>query len=91
VLSPPRITAAQAAAALREQRLAMIEAIAERLAHYPPMNQAELAAMLGIARQRLNRLLKKEAELFSLDSLARIAARAGLSVHLRVARPYRRR
>ncbi len=87
----PRVTAGQTQTALRELRLGMIDAIAERLAHYPEMNQAELAATLGIARQRLNRLLKKEVELFSLDSLARIAARAGLSVRVRLARPYRRR
>lgn len=47
--------------------------------------------MLGITRPRLNRLLKREVGLFGLDSLAAIAARAGLVVRVTVTRPYRHR
>ena len=88
---PPYRTSTQAARALRELRVAAIEAIAGHLAHYPPMTNAALADRLGISRARLYSLQKKKVDLFGLDSLARIAARAGLSVHLRVARPYRGR
>jgi predicted XRE-type DNA-binding protein len=47
--------------------------------------------MLGISRPRLNRLLKREVKLFGLDSLAAIAARAGLTLRLAVTRPNRGR
>ncbi|MSQ70747.1 MAG: transcriptional regulator [Betaproteobacteria bacterium] len=53
--------------------------------------QAELAALLGISRPRLNRLLAREVALFGLDSLAAIAMRAGLTVRLNAVRPYSRR
>jgi predicted XRE-type DNA-binding protein len=76
--------------AVRELRLALIEAIAARLER-SPLTQGELAATLGITRPRLNRLLKREVELFGLDSLAAIAARAGLVVRVTVTRPYRHR
>ena len=77
-----------------ELRRTLIDAIAERLqplldAEDGP-TQAELAALLGLTRSRLNRLLKREVELFALDSLAAIAARAGLTVRVSARRPYRR-
>jgi predicted XRE-type DNA-binding protein len=91
---PPRLplgaTATQTARNVRALRLALIDAIAEHLAR-TPLPQGELAAMLGISRPRLNRLLKREVELFGLDSLAAIAARAGLTLRLSVSRPYRER
>lgn len=90
-LEPRQVSASRAGRSLRALRLAMLEAIAARLAYYPAMTQAELAERLGITRPRLNRLLKKDLDLFGLDSLVRIALRAGLTVHLRVARPYRQR
>ena len=75
-------------------RQTVIDAIAERLR---PMldaedgpTQAEVADMLGMTRSRLNRLLKRDVELFGLDSLADIAARAGLTVKVSVKRPYRK-
>lgn len=87
---PSRTTPAQAARAVRELRLALIEAIAARL-EGSPLTQGELAATLGITRPRLNRLLKREVELFGLDSLAAIATRAGLVVRIAITRPYRQR
>lgn len=79
---------------LRELRQTVIDAIAARLqplldAEDGP-TQAEIAAMLGVTRSRLNRLLKRDVELFALDSLAAIAARAGLTVRVSVRRPYRK-
>ena len=41
-------------------------------------------------RSRLNRLLKRDIELFGMNSLAAIAARAGLTVRVSVRRPYRK-
>ncbi len=80
-------TARDAQRAVRVMRLDLIEAIAHRLERYP-LRQGELAELLGIARPRLNRLLKREVELFSLDALAAIAVRAGLAVKLGATRPY---
>ncbi len=80
-------TARDAQRAVRVLRLDLIEAIAHRLERYP-LRQGELAELLGIARPRLNRLLKREVELFSLDALAAIAVRAGLAVKLGATRPY---
>lgn len=80
-------TPAQAARAVRALRLELIDAIIERLSHYPA-TQSQLADRLGITRPRLNRLLAREVELFGLDSLAAIAARAGLTVRVSITRPY---
>jgi len=91
---PPRLpsgaTATQTARSVRVLRLALIDAIAEHLAR-TPLPQGELAKMLGISRPRLNRLLKREVELFGLDSLVAIAARSGLTLRLSISRPYRGR
>ena len=95
--SPPPLpkgaTRAQTARTVRALRSSLIEAIAAHLERYTSEDttQAELAERLGLSRPRLNRLLKGEVELFGLDSLAAIAARAGLSVRLTVARPYGKR
>jgi len=77
-----------------ELRQTLIDAIAARLqplldAEDGP-TQAEIAMILGMPRSRLNRLLKRDVELFALDSLAAIAARAGLTVRVTVRRPYRK-
>ncbi len=93
-LEPQRLplgaTETQAARTVRALRTALIDAIAERLEH-THLPQGELAAKLGISRSRLNRLLKREVELFGLDSLVAIAARAGMSLRLSAARPYQER
>jgi predicted XRE-type DNA-binding protein len=49
--------------------------------------QAEAAGRLGITQPRLNDLLRGRIGKFSLDALMNIAARAGLSVRVKVARP----
>ncbi len=82
-------TPAQAARAVRALRLALIDAIRERIAG-TSATQAELADWLGITRPRLNRLLKREVALFGLDSLVGLACRAGLTVRVSTTRPYRK-
>ena len=46
--------------------------------------QGEAAKRLGLTRPRLNDLLRGKISKFSLDALATLATRAGLSVHLSV-------
>lgn len=53
------------------------------------LRQVEAAEMLGLTQPRLNALLKGRVELFSLDALAQIAMRAGLTVRVSATRAYR--
>ncbi len=53
------------------------------------LRQVEAAEMLGLTQPRLNALLKGRVELFSLDALAQIAMRAGLTVRVSATRRYR--
>jgi predicted XRE-type DNA-binding protein len=46
--------------------------------------QKEAARLLGITQPRLNLLLKRKIELFSLDALVNMVARAGMQVKLTV-------
>ena len=48
------------------------------------MTQKEAARLLGITQPRLNLLLKRKIELFSLDALVNMVARAGMQVKLTV-------
>jgi predicted XRE-type DNA-binding protein len=48
------------------------------------MTQKEAARLLGITQSRLNLLLKRKIELFSLDALVNMVARAGMQVRLTV-------
>ncbi len=48
------------------------------------MTQKEAAKLLGITQPRLNLLLKRKIELFSLDALVNMVARAGMQVKLTV-------
>jgi predicted XRE-type DNA-binding protein len=50
------------------------------------VTQAESAKRLGITQPRLNDLLRGRIDNFSLDALVNLAARAGLSVRVKVAR-----
>jgi predicted XRE-type DNA-binding protein len=50
------------------------------------LTQARAAARLGITQPRLNDLLRGRIEKFSLDALVDLAANAGLSVKVRIAR-----
>ncbi len=53
------------------------------------LRQVEAAQMLELTQPRLNALLKGRVELFSLDALAQIAMRAGLTVRVSATRAYR--
>ena len=79
---PTRPTSAQ-------MRTQVLDAIAERLA-LGGLTQKEAAAQLGLAQPQVSALMNRKSEGFSLDRLIDIAVRAGLSVRLSVARPYRR-
>ena len=70
-------------------RTQVLDAIAERLA-LGGLTQKEAAAQLGLAQPQVSALINRKSEGFSLDRLIDIAVRAGLSVRLSVARPYRR-
>lgn len=48
------------------------------------MTQAEGAKRLGLTQPRLNALLKGKIDLFSLDALVNMLARAGMSVEIKV-------
>ena len=50
------------------------------------VTQAEAAKRLGVTQPRLNDLLRGRIDKFSLDALMNLAARAGLSVRVRVVR-----
>lgn len=69
---------------LREQLATAISARIE----YLGLKQVQAAEMLGLTQPRLNLLLRGHIEHFSLDALANLAARAGLTVRLTVTRPY---
>jgi predicted XRE-type DNA-binding protein len=51
------------------------------------VTQAESAKRLGITQPRLNDLVRGRIDKFSLDALVTPAARAGLSVRVKVVRP----
>lgn len=53
------------------------------------LTQAEAAQRLDLTQPRLNALLMGRVELFSLDALAQIAMRAGLTVRVSATRRYR--
>ncbi len=72
-----------------QMRTQVLDAIAERLA-LGGLTQKEAAAQLGLAQPQVSALINRKSEGFSLDRLIDIAVRAGLSVRLSVARPYRR-
>lgn len=56
----------------------------ERFVKARGLTQAAAAKALGVTQPRLNQLLKGKIELFSLDALVKMLARAGLRVELRV-------
>jgi predicted XRE-type DNA-binding protein len=51
------------------------------------VTQAEAAKKLGITQPRLNDLVRGRIDKFSLDALMSLAARAGLSVRVKIVRP----
>lgn len=48
------------------------------------LTQQAAARVLGVTQPRLNQLLKRKIELFSLDALVNMLARAGMQVELKV-------
>ena len=48
------------------------------------MTQKEAARLIGITQPRLNLLLKRKIDLFSLDALVNMVARVGMQVKLTV-------
>jgi predicted XRE-type DNA-binding protein len=50
------------------------------------VTQAEAASRLGVTQPRLNDLLRGRVGRFSLDALVALAERAGLAVHIEIAR-----
>jgi predicted XRE-type DNA-binding protein len=84
--TPRPATTRPVSPALRAQ---LADAILARLAALG-VNQTEAARLLGIAQPRLNLLVRGHGASFSLDTLANLAARLGLTVRIKVSRPYRR-
>ena len=56
----------------------------ERCVKKSGLTQKEAAKRLGVTQPRLNLLLKHKIELFSLDALVNMVARAGMQVKLTV-------
>ena len=50
------------------------------------LTQTQAAARLGVTQPRLNDLLRGRINRFSLDALIGLAKRAGLTVHMEIAR-----
>ena len=48
------------------------------------LTQQAAARVLGVTQPRLNQLLKRKIELFSLDALVNMLTKAGMRVELRV-------
>jgi len=48
------------------------------------LTQQAAARMLGVTQPRLNQLLKRKIELFSLDALVNMLTKAGMRVELKV-------
>ncbi len=71
--------------ALRKEVLAVL---AERIVKIAP-TQTRAAKLLGISQPRVSALLRGRVDDFSLDMLVNLSARAGLTVRIAVARPYR--
>jgi predicted XRE-type DNA-binding protein len=70
-------------------RARLVAAILERLESIG-VNQTQAAKLLGIAQPRLNLLVRGHGASFSLDTLANLAARLGLTVRIKITRPYKR-
>ena len=70
----------------------LMEALQARVAHMRTtrnLSQTETAHLLGITQPRLSSLVTGHAHLFSIESLADLSARAGLSVKVSIARRYK--
>ncbi len=56
----------------------------EQIVRKSGMTQKEAARLIGITQPKLNLLLKRKIDLFSLDALVNMVARAGMQVKLTV-------
>ena len=54
------------------------------------LTQQQAAKILGVTQPRLNLMLKRRIELFSLDALVNMAARAGMRVEMRIKAPLKK-
>jgi predicted XRE-type DNA-binding protein len=79
------IEASPAKAANMRARSDVMIAIREAIEGWK-VTQAEAANRLGITQPRLNDLVRGRLDKFSLDALMNLAARAGLSVRVKVVR-----
>jgi len=64
-------------------RADLLIALRDRVAAWK-LTQAEAAKRLGISQPRLNNMLRRRIESFSLDMLTKLACRAGLKVEMKV-------
>ena len=51
------------------------------------VTQTVAAKRLGVTQPRMNDLVRGRIDKFSLDTLMKLASRAGLSIHVKVVRP----
>ena len=69
-------------------RRTLIKAIVRHIEPWDK-SQADMARKLGVTQPRLSLLINGQAQAFSLDALAAIAAKSGLSVKVSAVRKYR--
>lgn len=73
----------------RQMKRQLLEALQARVAQIREarkLSQTEAAKFLGVTQPRLSSLVMGHSHLFSIESLADLAAKAGLSVKLTVVR-----
>ena|SRR5260221_9487896 len=74
---------------LRLRSQLMIEL--DRLIKSRKLTQRAAAKLFGVSQPRVSDLARGKIELFSIDTLIGMLARAGMRIELRIARPVRRR
>lgn len=85
-MSATRVTPSKA---MKRQLMEALQARVEYIRESKSISQAEAAKLLGVTQPRLSSLVTGRSQLFSLEALVELATRAGLSVKMTVARPYR--
>lgn len=85
-MSATRVTPSKA---MKRQLMEALQARVEYIRESKSLSQAEAAKLLGVTQPRLSSLVTGRSQLFSLEALVELASRAGLSVKMTVARPYR--
>jgi predicted XRE-type DNA-binding protein len=64
-------------------RSALMMALQEHFAHNK-LSQSQIARQLGVTQPRVSDLMRGKIDIFGLDTLVNMAARAGLQLELRV-------